>query len=77
MRVSKRYANRRVSDVSEEIQQQSSSLDTLEKRLDMAQTLCEQVDHLHKLHEVETLESINKDLVLTGAYLSHLVAMLC
>jgi chaperonin cofactor prefoldin len=74
MRVSKRYVYRRVSDVFEEIQQQSSFLDALEKRLE---TLREQVDHLLKSYEeVETLESTKKDLLM-GAYLSHLVAMVC
>jgi len=60
MRVSKRYVDRRVSDVFEEIQQQGSFLDALEKRVE---TLREQVDHLRKSYEeVETLESITMDL---------------
>ena len=76
MRLSKRYADRCISDVSEEIQQQTSFLDALEKRLDMAKSLREQAVHLRKSYEVETLQSIKK-VRRTGVYLSYLPVMLC
>jgi hypothetical protein len=47
-------------DISEEIQQQPPLLDSLERRLDMAKTLREEVVHLRKSYEVGTLDRIKK-----------------
>lgn len=67
LRLTERYADRFLSDISEEIQQQSSFLDALERRLDMAKTLREQVVHLRESYEDGTLNPINK-VRDTGAY---------
>jgi len=76
MQLSKRYADRFVLDVSEEIQQQTSFLDAVEKRLEKAKSLREQAVHLRKSYEDEILKSIKK-VRFTGAYLSYVVVMLC
>jgi predicted RNase H-like nuclease (RuvC/YqgF family) len=60
LRLTKEYADRVLSDISEEIQQQSSLLDSLERRLDMAQTLRQEVVHLRNSYEVGTLDRIKK-----------------
>jgi len=60
LRLSKRYADKFVSDVSEEIQQQTSFLDALEKRLDTAKSLREQADHLRLSYEIDTVQSMKK-----------------
>ena len=67
LRLTKTYSDRFLADISEEIQQQSSFLDALERRLDMAKNLREQAVHLLKSHEVGTLKSIMK-VRHTGAY---------
>ena len=67
LRLTKTYSDRFLADISEEIQQQSSFLDALERRLDMAKNLREQAVHLRKSHEVGTLKSIMK-VRHTGAY---------
>lgn len=66
------YAERFLSDISEEIQQQSSFLDALEKRLDMAKTLREEVVQLRKSYEVGTLDCIKK-IRHTGMHTSHYI----
>ena len=58
LRLTKKYADRFLSDISEEIQQQSSFLDALEKRLDMAKCLREKVVYLRESYEVGTLKRI-------------------
>jgi hypothetical protein len=60
LRLVKAYADRFLSDISEEIQQQSSLLASLERRLDMAKTLREEVVHLRRSYEVGTLDHIKK-----------------
>ena len=70
LRLTKEYADRFLSDISEEIQQQSSFLDALEKRLDMAKCLREKVVCLRESYEVGTLKRIKK-VQDTGACLSR------
>jgi hypothetical protein len=60
LRLAKKYADRFLSDISEEIQQQSCLLDALEKKLDMAKSLRQEVVQLYKSYEVGTLDSIKK-----------------
>lgn len=60
MQLTKEYADRFLSDISEEIQQQSSFLEALERRVNMASRLREQVVDLRKSYEVGTLNSIKK-----------------
>ena len=60
LRLSSEYADRFLSDISEEIQQQSAFLEALEKRIEMAKTLREEVVHLRKSYEVGTLDCIKK-----------------
>ncbi|KAI9457136.1 hypothetical protein F5148DRAFT_1223008 [Russula earlei] len=55
LRLSEEYANQYLLDISDEIQQQSSFLDMLEKRLDMAKTLRGQAVHLQKSYESGTV----------------------
>jgi len=54
------YAYRFLSDIAEEILQQSSFLDALKRRLDMAKTLCHEVVKLRKSYELGTLDCIKK-----------------
>jgi hypothetical protein len=60
LQLTKEYADRFLSDISEEIQQQSSFLEALERRVNMASRLREQVVDLRKSYEVGTLNSIKK-----------------
>jgi hypothetical protein len=60
LRLIKEYADMVLLDISEEIQQQSSLLDSLERRLDMVKILREEVVHLRKSYEVEALDPIKK-----------------
>jgi hypothetical protein len=54
LRLTEEYADRYLLDISTEIEQQSSFLDKLEKRLDMAKTLYYQADDLRKSYESGT-----------------------
>jgi len=54
------YADRLLSDIAEEILQQSSFLDALKRRLDRAKTLCNEVVQLRKSYEFGTLDYIKK-----------------
>jgi hypothetical protein len=54
------YADRYLEDIDEEIQRQSSFLDALKRRLDMAKNLREQVYHLQKSYKDGTLDCIKK-----------------
>src|SRR6266849_5386057 len=54
LRLTEEYADRYLLDISTEIEQQSSFLDELEKRLDMAKKLYYQADHLRKSYESGT-----------------------
>ena len=67
LRLAKKYADRFLSDISEEIQQQSCLLDALERKLDMAKSLRQEVVHLCKSYEVGTLTCIEK-VRRTGVY---------
>ncbi|KAH9964422.1 hypothetical protein BJV74DRAFT_302853 [Russula compacta] len=58
--LSEEYANRYLLDISAEIQQQSSFLDILEKRLDMAKTLRAQAIDLRRSYESGTLDAMKK-----------------
>ncbi|KAH9961539.1 hypothetical protein BC827DRAFT_1267541 [Russula dissimulans] len=58
LRLSEEYANRYLLDISAEIQQQSSFLEMLEKRLDMAKTLHGQAVHLRKSYESRTVDAM-------------------
>jgi len=60
LKLTREYANRFLSDLSEEIQQQSSFLDALKRRLVMATALREQAVDLRKLYEDEPLDCIKK-----------------
>jgi division protein CdvB (Snf7/Vps24/ESCRT-III family) len=67
LQLTNEYADRFLSDISEEIQQQSSFLDALEKRLDMAKTLRQEAIHMRKSYKDGTLECIKK-VRRTGVY---------
>jgi hypothetical protein len=67
LQLTREYADRFLSDISEEIQQQSSFLDALERRLDMAKTLRKEAVHMRKSYDVETLDCIKK-VRRTGVY---------
>ena len=58
LRLTEEYANRYLLDISAEIQQQSSFLDMLEKRLDMARTLYDQAADLRKSYELGTASAM-------------------
>ncbi|KAI0259463.1 hypothetical protein BC834DRAFT_1035892 [Gloeopeniophorella convolvens] len=58
--LSKDYADKYLLDISEEIQQQSSFLEALEKRLDMAKSLRRQIVDLRKSYETGTMDEIEK-----------------
>ena len=55
LRLTEEYANRYLLDISTEIELQSSFLDKLEKRLDMAKTLYYQAVDLRKSYESGTM----------------------
>jgi hypothetical protein len=59
------YANRYLRDISTELELQSSFLDKLEKRLDMAKTLYYQADYLRKSYESGTM-NVMKSVCETG-----------
>ncbi|KAI0299186.1 hypothetical protein BC826DRAFT_62777 [Russula brevipes] len=66
LRLTEEYADRYLRDISAEIQQQSSFLDMLEKRLDMAKTLHGQAMDLRKSYEsgtVDTMKDVHKALL--------------
>jgi hypothetical protein len=67
LQLTNEYADRFLLDISEEIQQQSSFLDALEKRLDMAKTLRQEAIHMRKSYEDGTLDCIKK-VRRTGVY---------
>ena len=54
LRLTEEYANRYLLDISAEIQQQSSLLDMLKKRLDMARSLYDQAVYMRKSYELRT-----------------------
>lgn len=56
LRLTEEYASRYLLDISAEIERQSSFLDMLEKRLDMAKTLYSQAADLRKSYESETVD---------------------
>ena len=58
LRLTEEYANRYLLDISAEIQQQSSFLDMLKKRLDMARTLYDQAIDLRKSYESGTANAM-------------------
>ncbi|KAI0292997.1 hypothetical protein B0F90DRAFT_192083 [Multifurca ochricompacta] len=60
LQLTEEYANRYLLDISAEIQQQSSFLDMLEKRLDMAKTLRGQAVDLRKSYENGTVNAMKK-----------------
>ncbi|KAI0247733.1 hypothetical protein BJV78DRAFT_1242913 [Lactifluus subvellereus] len=60
LRLTGKYADKFLSDITEEIQQQSSFLTALERRLAMANNLREQVVHLQKSYDDGTLDCIKK-----------------
>ncbi|KAI0299182.1 hypothetical protein BC826DRAFT_62682 [Russula brevipes] len=63
LRLTEEYADRYLRDISAEIEQQSSFLDMLEKRLDMAKTLYGQAMDLRKSYEsgtVDTMKDVRK-----------------
>ena len=63
LRLSEEYANRYLLDISAEIQQQSSFLDMLKERVNMAKTLHGQAVHLRKSYEsgtVDAMKNVNK-----------------
>src|SRR5579863_3942493 len=75
LRLTKKYGDRFLSDISEEIQQQSSFLDVLEKRLDMAKSLRKEAIHMRKSYEGGTLDGLKK-VRRTGVYPSrHIPSM--
>ena len=65
LELSEEYATRYLLDISAEIQQQSSFLDMLEKRLDMATTLHRRVIDLRRSHESGIVNTM-KDVCATG-----------
>jgi len=63
LRLTEEYADRYLLDISAEIQQQSSFLDILERRLDRAKTLYRQAIDLRKSYEagtVNVMENVHK-----------------
>ncbi|KAH9961522.1 hypothetical protein BC827DRAFT_323669 [Russula dissimulans] len=58
LRLSEEYANRYLLDISAEIQQQSSFLEMLEKRLNMAKTLHSRAVQLRKSYESGTVDAM-------------------
>jgi hypothetical protein len=58
LRLTEEYANRYLLDISTEIELQSSFLEKLEKRLDMAKALYHQADDLRKSYESGTMNVI-------------------
>ena len=58
LRLTEEYANRYLLDISAEIQQQSSFLDMLGKRLDMARALYDQAVDLRKSYESGTANAM-------------------
>jgi len=65
LRLTEEYADRYLLDISAEIQQQSSYLDILERRLGRAKTLYRQVIDLRKSYEAETA-NVMKNVRKTG-----------
>jgi hypothetical protein len=60
LQLTKEYADRFLLDITEEIQRQSSFLDALERRLDMAKKLRKQAVDLRKSYEDGTLDCMVK-----------------
>jgi hypothetical protein len=60
LQLTEEYADRFLSDISEEIQQQTSFLEALERRLDMARSLRKQAVDLRQSYEVGTLDCIKE-----------------
>ncbi len=58
LRLTEEYANRYLLDISAEIEQQSSFLDMLANRLDMANTLYSQAVNLRKSYESGTVDAM-------------------
>jgi hypothetical protein len=58
LQLSEEYANKYLLNISDEIQQQSSFLDMLEKRLEMAKTLRQQAVDLRKSYESGTVSAM-------------------
>ena len=65
LQLTEKYADRYLHDISTEIEQQSSFLKKLEKRLDMAKALYYQADDLRKSYESGT-KNIIKNVRETG-----------
>src|SRR5712671_92952 len=65
LRLSEEYANRYLLDISAEIQQQSSFLDMLKERVNMAKALHGQAVHLRKSYESGTVDAM-KNVCETG-----------
>jgi hypothetical protein len=65
LRLTEDYANRYLRDISTELELQSSFLEKLEKRLDMAKTLYYQADYLRKSYESGTM-NVMKSICKTG-----------
>jgi hypothetical protein len=65
LQLTEEYANQYLLDISTEIELQSSFLDKLEKRLDMAKTLYYKADDLRKSYESGTI-NVMKSIRETG-----------
>ena len=65
LQLSEEYADKYLLDISTEIRQQSSFLDMLEKRLDMAKTLRQQAVDLRRSYESGTVATM-RDIRTTG-----------
>lgn len=65
LQLSEEYADKYLLNISAEIRQQSSFLDMLEKRLDMAKTLRQQAADLPRSYELGTVTTM-KDVRTTG-----------
>ena len=65
LRLTEEYADQYLLDISTEIELQSSFLEKLEKRLDMAKTLYNQADDLRKSYESGTM-NVMKNVRETG-----------
>jgi len=59
LQLSEEYADKYLLDISAEIRQQSSFLDMLEKRLDMAKTLRQHTVDLRRSYESGTVATMN------------------
>ncbi len=77
LRLTEEYANRYLLDISAEIEQQSSFLDMLANRLDMANTLYSQAINLRKSYESGTVDAMKSVRETGEAAFSLFIDVMC